>query len=244
MSKRDRDYARLRRAARAGLDRVDPAGAAAAWWGKRGWRARRLDSIELDVRPGRGLSALRRSTKKDGSEMTNEGMLKILKVEEPPLLAFGATVVTFTDLGGGRTEMTFRTTTEASGELLGLHEGRLWTSRSGASKTTSRRASDHQNHYDHRRRLRRHPDQRHRSGPRVLHRMGARVGGLRARASRPGEPAVGAEFETGTVTIALINCPGPRASRSTPSQRRWRFRSMTSRPRARSSTLVPSSSPP
>ena len=25
---------------------------------------------------------------------------------------------------------------------------------------------------------------------------------------RPGEPAVGAEFETGTVTIALINCPG------------------------------------
>jgi catechol 2,3-dioxygenase-like lactoylglutathione lyase family enzyme len=25
---------------------------------------------------------------------------------------------------------------------------------------------------------------------------------------RPGTPAVGAEFETGTVTIALINCPG------------------------------------
>ena len=25
---------------------------------------------------------------------------------------------------------------------------------------------------------------------------------------RPGEPAVGAEFETGTVTVALINCPG------------------------------------
>jgi catechol 2,3-dioxygenase-like lactoylglutathione lyase family enzyme len=25
---------------------------------------------------------------------------------------------------------------------------------------------------------------------------------------RPGEDAVGAEFETGTVTIALINCPG------------------------------------
>ena len=25
---------------------------------------------------------------------------------------------------------------------------------------------------------------------------------------RPGEAAVGAEFETGTVTIALINCPG------------------------------------
>jgi predicted enzyme related to lactoylglutathione lyase len=25
---------------------------------------------------------------------------------------------------------------------------------------------------------------------------------------QPGKPAVGAEFETGTVTIALINCPG------------------------------------
>ena len=25
---------------------------------------------------------------------------------------------------------------------------------------------------------------------------------------RPGEDAVGAEFETGTVTVALINCPG------------------------------------
>lgn len=25
---------------------------------------------------------------------------------------------------------------------------------------------------------------------------------------RPGEAAVGAEFETGTVTVALINCPG------------------------------------
>jgi catechol 2,3-dioxygenase-like lactoylglutathione lyase family enzyme len=25
---------------------------------------------------------------------------------------------------------------------------------------------------------------------------------------RPGEPAVGAEFETGTVTLALVNCPG------------------------------------
>lgn len=25
---------------------------------------------------------------------------------------------------------------------------------------------------------------------------------------QPGQPAVGAEFETGTVTLALINCPG------------------------------------
>ena len=54
--------------------------------------------------------------------MTNEGTYT--EVEEPRRLAFGETVVTFTDLGDGRTEMTFRTTTEASGELLGPHEGR------------------------------------------------------------------------------------------------------------------------
>ena len=91
----------------------------AAWWGKRGWRAR-LDSIELDVRPG-GTFRVTTVNEKDGSEMTNEGTYT--EVEEPRRLAFGATVVTFTDLGGGRTEMTFRTTTEASGELLGRMKG-------------------------------------------------------------------------------------------------------------------------
>ena len=57
----------------------------------------------------------------DGSEMTNEGTYT--EVDEPRRLAFGETIVTFTDLGDGRTEMTFRTTTEADGELLRRMKG-------------------------------------------------------------------------------------------------------------------------
>src|ERR671917_540283 len=43
----------------------------AAWWGKRGWTAR-LDSVELDVRPG-GNFRVTTVNDADGSEMTNEG---------------------------------------------------------------------------------------------------------------------------------------------------------------------------
>jgi len=53
----------------------------AQWWGKRGWNAV-LDSIVLDVRPG--------------------GTFRVTTVN-----AEG--VVTFTELGDGRTEMTFKT---------------------------------------------------------------------------------------------------------------------------------------
>ena len=91
----------------------------AAWWGKRGWTAR-PESIELDVRPG-GNFRVTTVNDDDGSEMTNEGTYT--EVDEPRRLAFGESVVTFTDLGDGRTEMTFRTTTEASGELLGRMKG-------------------------------------------------------------------------------------------------------------------------
>ena len=91
----------------------------AAWWGKRGWTAR-LDSVELDVRPG-GRFRVTTVNDQNGSEMTNEGTYT--EVDEPRRLAFGETVVTFTDLGDGRTEMTFRTTTEATGELLGRMKG-------------------------------------------------------------------------------------------------------------------------
>ena len=91
----------------------------ATWWGKRGWTAR-LDSVELDVRPG-GNFRVTTVNDDDGSEMTNEGTYT--EVDEPRRLAFGETVVTFTDLGDGRTEMTFRTTTEATGELLGRMKG-------------------------------------------------------------------------------------------------------------------------
>lgn len=85
----------------------------ARWWGKRGWTAR-LDSIELDVRPG-GVFRVTTVNDEDGSEMTSEGVYT--EVSEPERLVFGETVVTFKDLGDGRTEMTFNTTMEASAAL-------------------------------------------------------------------------------------------------------------------------------
>ena len=51
-----------------------------------------------------------------GREMTNEGTYT--EVEEPRRIRFGEATVTFTDLGDGRTEMHFTTTTEATGELF------------------------------------------------------------------------------------------------------------------------------
>ena len=93
----------------------------AAWWGKRGWTAR-LDSIELDVRPG-GTFRVTTVNDEDGTEMTNEG--SYTEVEAPRRLAFGETSVTFTDLGDGRTEMTFHTTVEMTAETREAAEGGL-----------------------------------------------------------------------------------------------------------------------
>ena len=93
----------------------------AAWWGKRGWAAR-PESVVLDVRPG-GTFRVTTVNDEDGREMTSEGTYT--EVEEPRRLAFGETVVTFTDLGDGRTEMHFRTTSEATGALLGRMKGGL-----------------------------------------------------------------------------------------------------------------------
>jgi uncharacterized protein YndB with AHSA1/START domain len=93
----------------------------AAWWGKRGWTAR-LDSIVLDVRPG-GVFRVTTVNDEDGSEMTNEGVYT--EVAPPERLAFGESVVTFTDLGDGRTEMTFHTTMEASAALRDRAAGGL-----------------------------------------------------------------------------------------------------------------------
>jgi uncharacterized protein YndB with AHSA1/START domain len=85
----------------------------AKWWGKRGWSAI-PESIVLDVRPG---GTFRVTTVDDrGEQMTNEGTYT--EVDEPRRLSFGEATVTFTDLGDGRTEMHFQTTTEATGELF------------------------------------------------------------------------------------------------------------------------------
>lgn len=93
----------------------------ARWWGKRGWTAR-LDTIEIDVRPG-GSFRVTTVNDEDGSEMTNEGTYS--EVDPPERLAFGDAVVTFTDLGDGRTEMSFRTTIEADAALAERAAGGL-----------------------------------------------------------------------------------------------------------------------
>jgi uncharacterized protein YndB with AHSA1/START domain len=90
----------------------------ARWWGKRGWNAV-PDSIVLDVRPGGTFRVT--TVNQRGDEMTNEGTYT--EVHEPHRIAFGESTVTFTDLGDGRTEMHFQTTTEATGELFQRMQG-------------------------------------------------------------------------------------------------------------------------
>ena len=95
------------------------------WWGKRGWTAQR-DSLVLDVRPGGALRIV--SVSDAGEMMVNQGVWH--EVEPPARLVFGPpdggplSVVTFTDLGDGRTEMVFRTERELPERAVaGFHSG-------------------------------------------------------------------------------------------------------------------------
>jgi uncharacterized protein YndB with AHSA1/START domain len=83
---------------------TDPA-QIARWWGKRGWTTPPA-SVTMDVRPG-GAFRLNSVNDEDGREMPLD--TTFTEVVEPELLSFGAATVTLTDLGDGRTEMTFRT---------------------------------------------------------------------------------------------------------------------------------------
>ena len=91
------------------------------WWGKRGWTAQR-ETVELDLRPG-GTFKVTTVNDEDGSEMTNEGIYS--EVDPPERLAFDDAVVTFIDLGDGRTEMRFRTTIHADAALAERAAGGL-----------------------------------------------------------------------------------------------------------------------
>jgi uncharacterized protein YndB with AHSA1/START domain len=98
----------------------------ARWWGKRGWSTP-PDSVTMDVRPG-GAFRLTSISDEDGREMPLAATYR--EVVEPERLVFGQSEdalasVTFSDLGDGRTEMTFRTTMHASAELLRRAEGGL-----------------------------------------------------------------------------------------------------------------------
>ena len=104
----------------------------AAWWGAKGWRTP-AENISVDLRPG-GVMRLTSVSEADGTEMTTEGVFS--EVVEPERLAFseaaerswheGAdSVVTFTDLGDGRTEMVLRATIHTTGELGATAEAGL-----------------------------------------------------------------------------------------------------------------------
>jgi uncharacterized protein YndB with AHSA1/START domain len=100
----------------------------AQWWGKRGWSTPPA-SVTLDVRPG-GAFRLNSISDADGSEMPLDAVY--LEVVEPERLSFGrvdregaGATVTFTDLGDGRTEMTFRTTMHVSDDVRARAAGGL-----------------------------------------------------------------------------------------------------------------------
>ncbi len=84
------------------------------WWGKRGWTAQ-PDTVVMDVRPGGTFRVV--TTHEDGRTMVSEGIYE--EVVEPERLSFGESLVTFTDLGDGRTQMDFRTSTHMNETAIG-----------------------------------------------------------------------------------------------------------------------------
>jgi uncharacterized protein YndB with AHSA1/START domain len=85
----------------------------ARWWGKRGWSTP-PESVTMDVRPGGEFSLLSISDA-NGDEMRLKTTYR--EIAAPERLSFGDATVTLTDLGDGRTEMVFRTTTEMTDEI-------------------------------------------------------------------------------------------------------------------------------
>ena len=106
----------------------------ARWWGKRGWTAQ-LATIEMDVRAG-GVFRVMTVNDEDGREMGSDGVY--LEVVAPERLVFAEAadagcpesqgtrgVVTFTDLGDGRTGMIFHTTMQTTDENFRQAQGGL-----------------------------------------------------------------------------------------------------------------------
>jgi uncharacterized protein YndB with AHSA1/START domain len=106
----------------------------ARWWGPRG-TSTPVEKISMDVRPGGTLRVT--SVSDDGSEMTVHGIYR--EVVEPERLVFeepsenawhdgAVSVLTLTDLGDGRTEMTVHTTIRTSEEMRGAAEAGMASS--------------------------------------------------------------------------------------------------------------------
>ena len=95
----------------------------AQWWGPPGWRTP-LESVTMDVRPGGEFRLT--SISDDGTEMPVAGSYREvveperIVLEEPSEESWhegSISVVTFTDLGDGRTEMALRATIQTTDEM-------------------------------------------------------------------------------------------------------------------------------
>jgi uncharacterized protein YndB with AHSA1/START domain len=95
----------------------------AQWWGPPGWTTP-VDSVTMDVRPGGDFRLS--SISDDGSEMPVVGVYREvveperLVLDEPAEHAWhegSVSVVTFTDVGDGRTEVAIRATIQTTDEM-------------------------------------------------------------------------------------------------------------------------------
>jgi uncharacterized protein YndB with AHSA1/START domain len=93
------------------------------WWGPPGWSTP-LETVTMDVRPGGEFRLT--SVSDDGTEMPVAGVYREvveqerLVLDEPAEQAWhegSESVVTFTDLGGGRTEVVIRAIVQTTDEM-------------------------------------------------------------------------------------------------------------------------------
>jgi uncharacterized protein YndB with AHSA1/START domain/predicted enzyme related to lactoylglutathione lyase len=175
----------------------------AQWWGPAGWTTP-VSSVTMDVRPGGEFSLT--STNEDGAEMPVRGTYREVVPPERLVLEEGAegawhegavSELELIDVGGGRTEMRFRTTVHTSDDMRASAEAglngafdRLAEHVAGAPPLVT--GVDFVSLPT-------------RDLDRAMDFYGNVLGLERSSVwQRPGEPAVGAEFENGTVTIALM----------------------------------------
>lgn len=99
-------------------------GRLAQWFGPRGWSTSPSD-VTMDIRPG-GDFRVTSVSDEDGSEMATVGVYR--EVVEPERLVLeeaaedswhegAVSEISLTDLGGGRTEMVFRSTIQTTDEM-------------------------------------------------------------------------------------------------------------------------------
>jgi uncharacterized protein YndB with AHSA1/START domain/predicted enzyme related to lactoylglutathione lyase len=175
----------------------------AQWWGPAGWSTP-VSSVTMDVRPGGEFRLV--STNEDGAAMPVRGTYTEVVPPERLVLEEGAqgawhegavSEVRLIDLGDDRTEMRFRTTIHTTAAEAG-------TAEAGLSGAFDRLAE----HVEKPRPLVAGVDFVSiptRDLDRAMDFYGNVLGLERSSVwQRPGEPAVGAEFENGTVTIALM----------------------------------------